>query len=274
MSSATIDRTVESSTQKVSVAGGHLYVEQAGSGPPILLLHGWTLDRRMWRPQMAGLSDRLHLIAPDRRGYGRSTAPPGLAQEVEDIATLLDHVGLTRVTLVGQSQGGRVAVAFATSHPERVAALVLIAAPHDAVVPDPVREPPIPIERMTALVRAGELGAARAIWRAHPMLHSADPDAVALRNRMLDTYAGRDLLAPASPNLPVNDARLASIPCPTLVLVGDQDAPSRVAAAERLATTLPQARLHRISGGGHLCNISHADACNRLIADAAIGSVH
>lgn len=223
----------------------------------------------MWRPQMAGLSDRFHLIAPDRRGCGRSTAPPGLAHEVEDIAILLDQFGLDRVTLVGQSQGGRVALAFAANHPERVAALVLIAAPHDAVVPDPVREPRIPIERMTALAQAGELGAARAIWRAHPMLHSDDPDAIALRNRMLDSYAGRDLLAPASPPLPVNDARLASIPCSSQVLVGDQDAPSRVAAAERLAATLPQAHLHRVVGGGHLCNISHADACNQSIAEAA-----
>lgn len=223
----------------------------------------------MWRPQMAGLSDRFHLIAPDRRGCGRSTAPPGLDREIGDIITLLDQFGLDRITLVGQSQGGRVALAVAAQYPERVAALVLIAAPHDAVAPDPVREPPIPIERMMALVRAGEIGAARAIWRAHPMLHSDDPDAIALRNRMLDSYVGRDLLAPASPSLPVNDARLASIPCPSRVLVGDQDAPSRVAAAERLATALPQAHLHRVVGGGHLCNISHADVCNRLIAEVA-----
>lgn len=251
------------------VAGGTLSVERAGSGTPaLLMLHGWTLDRRMWAPQCDGLCDRFSLLLPDRRGFGRSTAPPGLAREVEDMVALLDHVGLERAVIVGHSQAGRVALAMAARHQTRVAGLVLLAAPHDGVLPDPAREPSLPLARLVELVRAGDLAGARALWRSHPMLQVRDAATAHALDTILADYDGRDLLVPPEP-LPVDAALLAAITCPTLVMVGDEDAWSRVEGARRLAEALPVARFGLLSGAGHMANISHAAMFNCLVRDFA-----
>lgn len=251
----------------VAVAGGALSMTVLGAGPPALvMLHGWTLDRRMWRPQVDGLSGGTTLLLPDRRGFGRSGAPPGLAREPDDIPLLLDHVGLASAVLVGHSQAGRVALTAASRYPDRVAGLILLAAPHDGVSVDPAAEPPLPLAQLTALVRAGDLPAARALWRAHPMLRIDDPVTARLLDDILGDYQGHDLLAPVEP-LPVTDDLLAGIAVPALVLVGDRDAPSRVQAADRLRRGLRGATVHMLAGAGHMANVSHADPCCRAIRD-------
>ncbi len=78
----------------IPVDGGDLHVVRRGSGPPLLMLHGWALDHRMWRPQWTGLERDFELILPDRRGFGRSTAPPDLRREVDDVMTILDTLGI------------------------------------------------------------------------------------------------------------------------------------------------------------------------------------
>ncbi|MFV3131075.1 alpha/beta fold hydrolase [Niveispirillum sp. KHB5.9] len=249
----------------VPVAGGTLSVERVGSGAPaLLLLHGWTLDRRMWRPQVEGLGGHFTLLLPDRRGFGRSPAPPGLAREPDDVPALLDYFGIDRAVLVGHSQAGRVALSAAARHPARVAGLILLAAPHDAVSPDPTREPALPMARLVELVRAGEVAAAHRLWRSHPMLQVTDTATARLLDEMLGDYEGRDLLAPPEP-LPVDDGLLAAITCPALVMVGDGDAWSRVQSAARLADGLAQATSLILPGAGHMANISHASACNDTI---------
>ena len=250
----------------VAVAGGALSMTVLGAGPALLMLHGWTLDRRMWRPQVDGLSAGATLLLPDRRGFGRSGAPPGLAREPDDIPALLDHAGLPSAVLVGHSQAGRVALTAAARYPDRVAGLILLAAPHDGVSIDPVAEPPLPLALLTERVRAGDLPAARALWRAHPMLRVADPVTARLLDDILGDYQGRDLLIPAQP-LPVTDDLLAGITAPALVLVGDRDAPSRVQAADRLRRGLSGATMHMLLGAGHMANVSHADPCNRAIGE-------
>ncbi len=249
----------------VAVAGGALSVERAGAGhPALLMLHGWTLDWRMWRPQVRGLADGFTLLMPDRRGFGRSAAPPGLRREPDDIPVLLDHFGISSVVLVAHSQAGRVALTAAAHYPGRVAGLVLLAAPHDAAPPDTTLEPPLPLARLVELVRAGDLRAARSLWRSHPMLRVSDPETERMLDEILGDYQGRDLLAPPEP-LPVTDDLLAAIPVPSLVMVGNMDAPSRVQAAERLVKGLRRATMQVFQDAGHMANVSHADACNRAI---------
>lgn len=250
----------------IPVAGGTLSVERAGSGTPaLLMLHGWTLDRRMWGPQVEGLSGRFTLLLPDRRGFGRSSAPPGLSVEPDDVPALLDHFGLDRAVLVGHSQAGRVALTAAVRHPGRVAGLVLLAAPHDGVPPDPAREPALPLARLVDLVRAGNLPAARTLWRSHPMLLVRDKATSRLLDEMLGDYEGRDLLVTPEP-LPVDDTLLSAIACPALIIAGDADAWSRVAAASRLAAGLGNAPCLLLPGAGHMANISHAADFNEMVS--------
>src|SRR5919202_1522124 len=109
-----------------------------GQGPPVLLVHAFPVDGRMWAPQVAGLRDRLRLIVPDLRGFGAAREqlvdPDEVAKDpaawvdllADDLARLLDHLGLEQVTVAGLSLGGYVAFAFWRRHRQRVAALALL----------------------------------------------------------------------------------------------------------------------------------------------------
>src|SRR5262245_26329822 len=94
-----------------------------GAGAPVVFIHGWTLDLDAWEPQAAALAPSLRVIRYDRRGFGLSGGTPGRAADLEDLSALLGHLGLDAATLVGLSQGARVALAFALRHPVRVSAL-------------------------------------------------------------------------------------------------------------------------------------------------------
>ena len=108
-----------------------------GRGPPVVFIHGWTLDLEVWNPQAAALAESFRVVRYDRRGFGLSGGEPGRAADVEDLGRLLDHLQLASVTLVGLSQGARVALAFALAHPERVAGVVLDGPPDEIGDPGP-----------------------------------------------------------------------------------------------------------------------------------------
>ena len=112
--------------------GFTMYFEQAGDfeAPPVVLLHGFTADNRMWLPVAGMFSQDYHVIAPDMRGHGWTTAPEDLTgytieAYAEDLGLLLDELGVDVCALAGCSFGGMVALQFVTTWPERVAGLVL-----------------------------------------------------------------------------------------------------------------------------------------------------
>lgn len=122
-------RTVETSTFQVERDGITLQGEQAGDGPPIVLLHGLSATRRNVVQGSRHLIKRgYRLIAYDARGHGSSS--PGRSYEyadlVEDLEAVLAHLGIERTALVGSSMGAATAMAFTLEHPERVAALVQV----------------------------------------------------------------------------------------------------------------------------------------------------
>jgi pimeloyl-ACP methyl ester carboxylesterase len=127
--------------REVSVRGVRLHVAQAGSGPPLLLLHGWPQHWWSWRHLIGPLAEHYTVIAPDLRGWGWSDAPPGdyaKATFADDILALLDHEGLERVRILAHDWGGYAAFLLALGHPERVARLVAL----DIVAPWPSRPQP------------------------------------------------------------------------------------------------------------------------------------
>lgn len=247
---------------EVSVAGGALAVACAGAGPPVVLLHGWTLDGRAWTPQRA-LADRFRLIAPDRRGFGRSTAPFDIAAETDDLIALADALELDRMILVGMSQGGRVALRAARDRPERVAGLVLQGAPLDGFHPEPAGADEIPLSRYRALVRGGRLDEMKRLWAAHALMRGVAAE------RLLADYDGRDLKLPETPADGMADS-LGAIAAPALVLTGEEDTLWRQLVADALAYGLPNARRARLPGG-HLCNLSHPAPFNVALATFAAG---
>ena len=124
--------------QRIALSTGvELDVWTAGdpANPPIIFLHGFPESHRTWRHQMAGLSDRFFCIAPDQRGYARSSKPPEVSDYavpklVADVFALADALGLGRFTLAAHDWGGAIGWAAAIGHQERVARLIICNAPH------------------------------------------------------------------------------------------------------------------------------------------------
>jgi pimeloyl-ACP methyl ester carboxylesterase len=122
----------------VVVRGARLHVAQAGSGPPLVLLHGWPQHWFAWRKLIGPLAEHYTVIAPDLRGWGWSDAPDGDYAKsgfAQDIVGLLDHEGFERVRLMGHDWGGYTAFLLALDYPQRIERLVAL----DIVPPWPGR---------------------------------------------------------------------------------------------------------------------------------------
>ncbi len=120
--------------------GVELDVQVAGSRdhPPVILLHGFPESHRTWRDVVPDLARDHFVLAPDQRGYARSSKPEGVEQYapdkiVADLIALADHLGIERFTLVGHDWGGAIAWMAALQRPDRVARLVIVNAPHPFV---------------------------------------------------------------------------------------------------------------------------------------------
>lgn len=117
---------------EIERGGVRLHYETIGdpAHPPVVLLHGFTSDLRMWHAVTRFLGDAYFLVIPDLRGHGQSASPDGLdsyqmAEYAADLEALVNELGLELFALVGCSFGGMIAMQFAVDHPERIAALVL-----------------------------------------------------------------------------------------------------------------------------------------------------
>ena len=116
---------------ELQVNGYRMNVRESGRGRPVLLIHGYPLNSRLWQPQLDSLTDVGRLIAPDLRGHGDSESVPGpysMDQLADDCAALLDALEISEPVVVnGLSMGGYIAMAFARRYPARLAGLVLTA---------------------------------------------------------------------------------------------------------------------------------------------------
>ncbi|MFT4038815.1 MAG: alpha/beta fold hydrolase, partial [Thermomicrobiales bacterium] len=228
----------------VTVNGTRLWCETAGDGPPLVLIHGSPLDARMWDAQVAAFAPQHRVIRYDLRGYGRSDPPTALPYRHEDdLAALLDHLGVARAAVLGLSMGGRVAVDFALASPARVSALVLAGS---TISGFPWTEdlPALDAE-LRAAIAAGGLPAAREIVAARhwfqPSQRAHEVRVACLRQ--IADYSGwhwlheDPVIAPDPPAY----ARLEALVAPTLIIVGDHDHPDVLAVAAALAARAPRA---------------------------------
>ncbi|MFN3818340.1 alpha/beta fold hydrolase [Blastomonas sp.] len=249
----------------LDVGDGLLAVEQTGTGPAVVLLHGWTLDRRMWTLQARALAGRFTLIAIDRRGFGQSTAPADRSREVADLDRLADRLGLVRFHLVGMSQAGATAIAFAQAHRERVASLVLQGISLAGIPDHSNASDTIPLSDYADMVRAGRLAEMKRHWADHALMAGLTGEAAQIGAAMLADYDGRDLLAgPAGPSARIKS--VASLSVPLLAITGDEDTAWRRSITQAIARTAPLGHARFVRGAGHLCNLSHAAAYNTTVS--------
>ena len=125
--------------EKVKVNGIELAYVRHGTGTPLVLLHGYPLDHKIWDEIVPLLNKNFDLILPDLRGFGESTTvdvPYTMDDFASDIAGLLDHLGITKAAIAGHSMGGYVALAFGRLYPERISGLGLVSSQVLADPPD------------------------------------------------------------------------------------------------------------------------------------------
>lgn len=248
----------------LDVAGGRIAFERAGSGFPVVLIHGFTFDLRCWDLQFTPFARQRQVIRYDVRGFGASSLPGGPYRHVDDLHALLGHLGVARADVVGLSMGGGIAVDFALAYPDRIRALI----PVDATVNGVPWSDDSPLRLYAGLAREHGVAATKASWLRDPMFSWAirSGGADTLRAMVAD-YSGwhwehRD---PGSAPDPPAVGRLGDIHAPTLVILGEQDVPDLRLRAELLAGEIRGAELAIIPGAGHLPNLEKSDVFNDLV---------
>lgn len=258
---------VESGT--LPVPGGELYYEVAGTGEPLVLIHGGFGDSRMWDDQFAPLAREYRVLRYDHRGFGRSPAPDTTYSPVRDLIALLDRSGMDRAHIVGNSLGGALAITFGILHPERVRSLTVVASGADGF-----RYPQSDIEAITevvALMRGGKQEEALTKWLANPMVAVANtqPGVRGRVERMVRENAGIWTMPawPQQPLTPPAARRLDGLRVPVLVVIGDRDARSVRLFADSTARMIPGAERVVMEGTDHLPHMERPEEFNRILLD-------
>ena len=251
-------------------AGVELAYDESGSGTALLLVHGWPHDRTLWASQLNGLATHARCLAPDLRGFGGSSVagPYSMEQYADDLAALLDSLGLASAIVCGLSMGGYIALAMWRRHRTRVRALILADT------------------RATADLAAARESRARLIGIAESQ------GTATLASMQLDTMLGattrasrpelceslRQMMAAA----PVaglvgaqrammartdSTALLASIDVPTLIVGGIEDEITSVDELRALAAAIPSSRLELIAMAGHVSPFERPAAFNHVVAE-------
>jgi 3-oxoadipate enol-lactonase len=263
-------------TGTVQVNGQVLYYEVHGEGPALVLVMGIGYDSSLWTlAQVPALSLQFRVVLVDNRDAGRSSTanhPYGIADMADDLAGLLDVLGIQRTHLLGLSMGGMIAQEFALRHPNRLDRLVLAgtgAAPARSAV-DPIQIWSwIKANDATGEVFGGQQLAAL-FSAAFLRNHEAVQETVALLASnpypMSSEAYGRQ--AAAYLQFDALD-RLGGITAPTLVIVGEQDLLTPPWIAREVADAIPGARFEVIRGDGssHVVPIERPDDFNRLVSD-------
>ena len=241
-----------------------LYYEVSGSGDPIVFIHAFSVDRRMWAPQIAAFEGRYRVVRYDLRGHGRSVPPTEPYTGFDDLRDLLDTLGIDRATLVGLSAGSELALNFAIAYPNRVSRII-VASPGLSGYP----VPPLPwFGPVFQAAGAGLPDSAAKLWAATPImaLHtntsaSETVTSLVMENTKLWTY--RRTERPLTP--PAID-RLAEVTCPVLVIVGDRDLPHIRGVGDLLAEKVADVAIVTIPGAGHIVNLDTPEAFNEALA--------
>jgi pimeloyl-ACP methyl ester carboxylesterase len=238
---------------KLNRDGVNIYYEVHGSGPPLLLTHGYSSTSAMWQGQIEALSNRHQLVLWDMRGHGQSDYPGddaayGEASTVGDMAALLDTVGADNAIIGGLSLGGYMSLAFVRAHPERVRALLIIDT-GPGFKKDEAREAWNKRAHETGdrFEREG-LSVLKSLSRERSSVVHRDASGLARAARGMLTQRDAGVIE-----------TLPHIKVPSLVVVGADDTPF-LAASDYMAAKIPGAKKVVIPAAGHAVNIDQPQA--------------
>ena len=244
------------------------YEDSGGAGLALVLSHGFLQDSSMFDAQVRQLRPRHRVITWDQRGHGATVSTSESItywDSADDLAALLDQLGVKRAVVGGMSQGGFISLRFALRYPDRAAGLVLIDTQSGQEDPDKVQQydamhevwtssgPSDQLLEMVAAIIIGNRRPESAGWIA--------------KWRKLDTanltYVYRTLM-----DRDDITGRLGEIRAPAVVIHGTDDVAIDVSLAEQLCTNLIGCRgLVRVEGAGHSSNITHPEPVNKAIEE-------
>lgn len=255
---------LDAQADTLRVAGDvSLHYELSGGGPPVVLIHGWTHDARVWELQAPELAREFTVLRYDRRGWGRSGGSPDVSMDPEDLDSLMTAVGLDDAHVVGHSQGADVALRFALAHPSRVRSVTLYgAAPPAGFGVPPVGEDTFP--DMAAIVRDHGLDSLQAVLFSHPLARGFERGGrgLELAEEMWAANARRafgDRGGPSGVTSEPSMDRLPGLTVPALVLTGDRELRRFRLAADAVAYLLPDASRVEVRGGGHAVHLQEPE---------------
>jgi 3-oxoadipate enol-lactonase len=250
---------------------------RATSRVPVVFVHGFTLDTRMWDAQVAPFGERYPVVRYDARGFGRSSLPDEQVEYAheDDLRALLDHLGIAKAHVVGLSMGGGIVTNFALAYPERTVSLVLVDAGLDghtsrqrSTPAAPMPETPTP-PRTGDVAKAKSVAAAREVWLQSPLFAPANqqPEVAVQLRAIVEDYSGWHWLHKPKQRVwdPTPAARLGEIKIPTLVILGDRDTPRSIEMSEALAAGISGARLVVLRGIGHMANMEAPAEFNEIV---------
>lgn len=247
------------------INGIELYYEVHGEGPALVLAHGGGGSHLSWWQNVPVLARKFRCVTFDHRGFGAScdlTDGPGASAFVEDLRQLLDHLGIQRAALAGQSMGGWTVLGFAAAYPDRVGALALCDTHAGMDDPEVAREQ----AKLRELTKGGLASVlARAYAADFP---TRDPVRCFLYQQIsgLNTRVPANLLSVLTRMKnryePIVDWRI-----PTMLLVGAEDAIIPAAVMGIMAQRIPQARFVEVPGAGHSAYFEKPDDFNCILAE-------
>lgn len=247
-----------------------LYYEEAGSGSPIVLVHGFGSDCRVWDGQVEVFSSRYRVIRYDIRGHGKSTLPQNAPySHADDLKALLDHLGVSRPAIVGQSMGGGISIDLALSHPEVPRALVLV----DSTVAGYAwsaewNESWAPVYGDAA---SNGMEHALPLLLDHPLFAGArqQPDVKARLADIFSGYSGWHIVNddPLVESDPPAIGRLGELHVPTMVMLGAGDLPDFHNIAGVLQKGIRGARLLELPGVGHVVPMEAPEKFNQTVLE-------
>ena len=258
---------------EIRPSGGNMSYRELGEGPgdPLVLLHAFPLNGRMFEPQMEAFSGGRRVIAPDFPGFGRSPrtpAQPDVRYYAEAVGGLLDRLGLERVVLGGVSMGGYVAFGCLRLFPRRISGLVL-ADTRPEPDSDEVRENRKEMARRVAeegVEVLVELQMERLL--ARDTLENDEEVVERVRAMILESAPGGVVAAlGAMRTRPDSTPLLAEIEAPTLVIGGEEDGISSPEVMGAMAQKIPNSRHVTLPRAGHLSNLENPEGFNAALRE-------
>jgi pimeloyl-ACP methyl ester carboxylesterase len=248
-----------------------LAFDALGTGPVVVLIHGFPLDRSMWSYQRSSIASTYRVILPDLRGHGASAVPDGIYtvdEMADDVLELLDALQINGpVVIGGLSMGGYVALSIAARHPERIKALMLMNTRASADLPEAARVREELATRVEASGDTKEVVAAMVpkLFTRNTFEHQ--PELVARMHDRMATTSPKAVAATLR-GLAIRPDRIEALPSisvPTLIIAGADDALIPIEESESMARLIPGAKLVIIPEAGHMAPLENHQATDTAL---------